>query len=114
MRKASSRSRSAEDDDLLRGWREIASYLQCSPKSAHRWEAKDELPILRPDKSRKGIVFASKRALNAWLTHGIESAMLTDNRLIVFDRKTRILWAHEFSAPIRNYATGELEWRLRF
>jgi len=52
------------------------------------------------------------RALRAWRTGGISSAIVAGNRLIVFDRKTRILWAHDFSAPIPQYAADELKWRL--
>lgn len=106
------RSRLIEDDDLLNGWTEIAAFLETSPKNAHRWEMKDDLPILRPGQGRKGPVFASKRALRAWRTGGIASAILADNRLIVFDRKTRVLWAHDFSAPIPRYTADELKWRL--
>lgn len=108
------RSRLSEDDDLLSGWTEIAAFLETSPKNAHRWELKDDLPILRPAEGRKGPVFASKRSLKAWMTGGIASAILADNRLIVFDRKTRLLWAHDFSAPLPRYTADELKWRLGF
>lgn len=106
------RSRSA-DEDLLSGWDEIADFLETSTKNAHRWEQKDDLPILRPGHARKGPVFASKRALRAWRTGGVASAIITDNRLIVFDRKTRILWTHDFSEPLPRYTANEVEWRLR-
>jgi len=113
-RKGVRRSRQIEDDDLLNGWREIAAYLQCSEKSGHRWERDDDLPIIRPGHSRKGPVFASKRSLKAWLRGGIASAVLSDTRLIVFDRKARVLWAHDFVLPLHSYTKEELDWRLRF
>jgi hypothetical protein len=47
------------------------------------------------------------------MTGGVESAALTGNSLLAFNRKTRILWSHEFSKPLRNYASEELEWCLR-
>lgn len=108
------RTRSIKNDDLLHGWTEVAGYLQTSVKSARRWERGDDLPIIRPRQIPKGPVFASKRALKAWLTGGIASAIIADNRLIVFDRKARILWAHEFPASLPRYTPDELEWRLRF
>lgn len=106
------RARSA-DEDLLSGWDAIADFLETSTKNAHRWEQKDDLPILRPGHGRKGPVFASKRALRAWRTGGIASAIISDNRLIVFDRKTKLLWTHDFSEPPPRYSANELEWRLR-
>jgi hypothetical protein len=108
-----SRSR-VEDEDLLNGWKKIADFLQTTTKSAHRWEQKDDLPILRPGHGRKGTVFASKRALRAWRTGGIADAIIADNRLIVFDRKARLLWAHDFLEPLSRFTADELEWRLRF
>jgi len=107
------RPRLIEDDNLLNGWKAIAAFLETSPKNAHRWEMKDDLPILRPGQGRKGPVFASKRALRAWRTGGIASAIFADNRLIVFDRKTRVLWAHEFQKPLPRFTADELNWRLR-
>ena len=103
-----------EDDDFLCGWKEIADFLQTSTKNAHRWEQKDDLPTLRPGHGRKGPVFASKRALRAWRTGGIADAIIADNRLIVFDRKARLLWAHEFPEPLPRFTADELKWRLRF
>jgi hypothetical protein len=108
-----SRSR-VEDEDILSGWKEIADFLQTTTKSAHRWEQKDDLPILRPGHGRKGPVFASKRALRAWRTGGIADAIIADNRLIVFDRKARLLWAYEFLEPLPRFTADELKWRLRF
>jgi hypothetical protein len=108
------RSRLIEDDDLLNGWKEIAEFFRTSTKNAHRWEQTDDLPILRPREGQKGPVFASKRALRAWRTGGIASAILADNRLIVFDRKARLLWAHEFPDPLPQCTADELNWRLRF
>lgn len=109
---AKHQARSA-DEDLLSGWHAIADFLETSTKNAHRWEQKDDLPILRPGHGRKGPVFASKRALRAWRTGGIASAIISDNRLIVFDRKTKLLWTHDFSEPLPRYTTDQLEWRLR-
>lgn len=107
------RSPSATNSDFLSGWTEIAAYLKCSPRNAQRWEKQDDLPIIRPDKSPKGSVFASKRALKAWMKRGIGSALLADNRLIVFDRRSKILWDHDFPEQLCKYTPDELAWRLR-
>ena len=103
-----------EDEDILSGWKEIADFLQTSTKNAHRWEQKDDLPILRPGHGEKGPVFTSKRALRAWRTGGIADAIIADNRLFVFDRKARLLWAHEFPETLPRITADELKWRLRF
>ena len=107
------RSRSITDGDLLSGWKAIGDFLHCTERTAQRWEGQDNLPILRPNKDGKGRVFASKLALNAWLKGGIEQAVMTGNRLVAFGRAGKILWEHEFSAPLRNYTREEMEWRLQ-
>lgn len=108
------RIREAEDHDLLNGWKQIAAHLKCSEKTAHRWAKTSDLPILKPvSRSKKPPVFASKRALNAWLKCGIEHALLTDTQLIALDKQAHILWSHEFPNPLRNCNADELEWRLR-
>ena len=108
-----SRDTRLKDDDVLYGWKQIAGFLKCTVRTAQRSEKTDDLPILRPDKRQKGRVLALKRALLAWMTGGVESAVLTDNRLIAFNRRTRMLWSHEFRAPLRSYSPEELEWRLQ-
>jgi hypothetical protein len=101
------------EDDILNGWKEIGKFLHCDPKTAQRWAASDELPILRPVTRSKAPVLASKRALDAWLKGGVEHVVLADAKLIALDRRRRILWSHEFQASLRNYRHDELEWRLK-
>lgn len=101
-----------KDDEVLYGWKPIAKFLNCAVRTAQRAEKAEGLPILRPDERQKGRVLALKKALLAWMTGGVESVVLTDNRLIAFNRKTRILWSHEFSILLRDYSPAELEWRL--
>jgi len=107
-----SRSTRLKDDEVLYGWKPIAQFLNCAVRTAQRAEKAEGLPILRPDERQKGRVLALKKALLAWMTGGVESVILTDNRLIAFNRKTRILWSHEFPILLRNYNPTELEWRL--
>jgi hypothetical protein len=103
----------SENEDILSGWKEIAQHLKCSEKTAHRWASSGDLPIQTPVSRSKTSVFASKRALNAWLKGGIEHALVTDTQLLAFDRKKRILWSHDFPSPLRAFTSEELEWRLR-
>ncbi len=107
------RTRKSEDEDILCGWKQIAKHLNCSPKSAMRKEDTEHLPVFRLENSPKSSVFASKRAINAWLKHGIESVILVDNELVAIGRQARILWSHEFQDPLSRYTKDELEWRLR-
>jgi hypothetical protein len=107
------RTRKSEDEDILCGWKEIAKLLGCSTKSAMRKEDTEHLPVFRLENSPKSSVFASKRAINAWLKHGIERAVLIDNRLIAIGSQAKILWSHEFEDPLSHYTKEELEWRLR-
>lgn len=103
----------SQQDEILYGWKQIADCLGCCPRTAQRLEAKENLPVLRPDKRQKGRVLALRRSIVAWMTGDIENVSLTENRLLAFNRKTRLLWSHEFASPLRSYSAEELEWRLR-
>ena len=104
---------SMQQDDLLNGWKEIADYLKVDRKTAQRWEASDNLPILRPEKRRKGPVLAKKSALDAWLQGTLERTVLEDQRLVALGRSDKILWTHTFPKPLRRFTKEELEWRIR-
>lgn len=108
-----SRTRSIKDDEVLYGWKQISKCLGCCIRTAQRMEKAEGLPVLRPDKRQKWQVLALKRSLIAWMTGGIENVILTDNRLIAFNRRTQILWSYDFPAPLRNFSQEELEWRLQ-
>lgn len=101
------------DDDVLYGWKDIATFIGCSTRNAQRLEKNEGLPVLRPDKRQKWRVLALRRSLLAWMTGGVESATLTRNSLLAFNRKTRIHWSHGFPVPLRSYSPEELEWRLQ-
>ena len=51
---------------LLIGWKEIANYLRSGLRTAQRWEAKG-LPVIRPNKQRRGHVVAYTEHLDRWL-----------------------------------------------
>lgn len=106
------RTNRPQDDEVLYGWKAIAICLDCSTRTAQRLEKSEGLPILRPDKRQKGRVLAIKRSLLAWMTGGIESVVLTENRLIAFNRRTRVLWSYEFTTSLPNYDPEELAWRI--
>lgn len=101
------------DDEVLYGWKNIAKFIGCSIKNAQRLEKNEGLPIFRPHARQKWRVIALKQSLRAWMTGGIDYALLTESRLIAFNRATKILWSHEFHTALRRYETEELEWRLQ-
>ena len=53
--------------DLLRSWKEIASYLGCDSRTCHRWEKRFALPVHRAGASLRSSVFAYKSELDSWL-----------------------------------------------
>jgi hypothetical protein len=106
-------ARSGNDDEILYGWQAIADCLKCSTKTAQRLEKREGLPVLRPDKRKKWRVLALRRSIIDWMTGGIESAALSGNSLLAFNRRTQLLWSHEFSAQLPKFAAEDLEWRLR-
>jgi len=55
------------DDDLLRGWKEIATFLRTTDRTAQRWESSLDLPVHRIETSRSAVVFASRRELGTWV-----------------------------------------------
>jgi hypothetical protein len=108
------RTRQTGENDILKGWKEIAGYLHCGQKTAYRWWKERGLPILTAvSHTDKAPILASKRALDAWLKGGIEHALISNSKLTVLDKQARLLWSHEFSDALRDYRPEEAEWRLR-
>src|SRR5436309_16010974 len=64
-------------DDLLVGWKDIASYLKCSVRKAQRLE-RQELPINRIRSTKS--VWASKSGIDRWLILQSEAAKRTVQR----------------------------------
>ncbi len=59
-------------NDLLSSWKEIASYLDCDVRTAHRWEKEYALPVHRLGKGSRARVFAYEHELEAWLRRKAE------------------------------------------
>ncbi|MFO7865557.1 MAG: helix-turn-helix domain-containing protein [Candidatus Aminicenantes bacterium] len=59
---------------LLSSWKEIAAYLDCDVRTAHRWEKEYGLPVYRLGKGSRARVFAYEHELAAWLRSRTESA----------------------------------------
>lgn len=60
-------SETRSGSDGLHSWKDIAAYLECSVRSAQRWEATRGLPVQRivtPDGGQ--IIYANRRAIDAW------------------------------------------------
>jgi hypothetical protein len=55
----------AVDEDVLRGWDEIATYIGVEPRTAQRYEKTRDLPVTRLP-GAKGPVFARKSDLDQW------------------------------------------------
>jgi len=54
-------------DNLLRSWKEIASYLGCDVRTCHRWEANHGMPVHRAEGGgTKSPVFAYQDELDSW------------------------------------------------
>src|SRR5207237_414247 len=53
-------------DRRLDSWKEIASYLRRSVRSARRWEKEQDLPIRRHDHGKGGSVYALTAELDEW------------------------------------------------
>jgi hypothetical protein len=60
-------SETRSGSDGLHSWKDIAAYLECSVRSAQRWEATRGLPVQRivtPDGGQ--IIYANRRTIDAW------------------------------------------------
>ncbi|WOI54211.1 hypothetical protein [Parvularcula sp. LCG005] len=63
------------DDDIapapsprLVGWKRIAAHLNCSERTARRWEREEGLPVHRQVHTSKSTVFALPAELDQWVT----------------------------------------------
>ncbi len=52
--------------DILRGWKEISTYLGVEKRTAQRWAKNDQLPYYQPTGPR-GPVLANREELNRWM-----------------------------------------------
>ncbi len=53
-------------DNCLGSWKEIASYLAVSVRTAQRWEKLEGLPVQRHHHAKQGSVYAFRAELDAW------------------------------------------------
>jgi len=63
-------------DGRLDSWKEIASYLRRSVRSAKRWEKEQQLPVHRHHHDKRDSVYAYRTELDGWWTN--RGAKLTD------------------------------------
>ena len=65
-----------DDDDLLKGWKDIARFLHTSERTVQRWEHTLHLPVRRAGTPSASVVYATRTELRAWLesTEGVEAA----------------------------------------
>ncbi len=57
----------AKNDDLISGWKDIATYMDKSVRTVQRWAATRGMPVFHPAGLRC-TPHASKHLLNAWIT----------------------------------------------
>src|SRR4029078_1339452 len=55
-------------EDRLDSWKEIATYLNRSVRTLHRWEKEEGLPVHRHQNKDRGSVCAYKGELDAWVS----------------------------------------------
>ena len=68
------------NDIRLQGWKEIATYIDCSVRSAQRLEAELGLPVRRPTEERnRGTVFAFRAELDNWLLEQQGTLLSSEN-----------------------------------
>jgi len=60
-------AQNANNGGLLKSWKEIAAYLDCSVRTCRRWEERYGLPIHRIGNAAKSGIFAYKSEVDAWL-----------------------------------------------
>ena len=54
-------------EDRLDSWKEIAAYLNRDVTTVQRWEKREGMPVCRHQHDRIGSVYASRKALDAWV-----------------------------------------------
>ncbi|MEL6547306.1 MAG: tetratricopeptide repeat protein [Myxococcota bacterium] len=57
-----------EQESRLVGWKQIATQLGCSERTARRWEQEEQLPVHRQLHDKRSTVYALPSELNGWLT----------------------------------------------
>ena len=67
-------------EDRLDSWKEIATYLNRSVRTLHRWEKDEGLPVHRHHHKDLGSVFAYKSELDAWISARSPGADVPDQK----------------------------------
>jgi hypothetical protein len=57
---------------ILMSWKSIATHLDCSVRSAQRWE-RAGLPVSRPFPGRRAYIVADSESLDSWLRNNVFS-----------------------------------------
>jgi len=55
------------DDDLLKGWKDIARFLHSSERTVQRWEHTLRLPVRRAGTPSASLIYATRTELRTWL-----------------------------------------------
>jgi len=67
-------------NESLKGWKEIARFLQTSVRNAHRWEQDVGMPVRRVAGRRRDIVFADPEELLRWQRGRVDADRTPEER----------------------------------
>lgn len=82
-----------EPADLLKSWKEIASYLGRDVRTVIRWEKDKALPIHRaPGLKRAGTVFAYRSELDRWMMGNPDDSVAATREAPLLSRPQRSRW----------------------
>jgi hypothetical protein len=65
---------------ILNGWKHISSHIQCSVRTAQRWEAQFGMPVHRPAAKDSAVVVAFTDELETWLRRPTEKHQTPDEQ----------------------------------
>jgi tetratricopeptide (TPR) repeat protein len=95
----------------LDSWKEIASYLRRSIRSAKRWEKEEELPVHRHHHDKRDTVYAYRSELDEWWSSRGESVTERNGveEIFAVSDQTHVLDAPEKEAaptPVQEVSSG--------
>jgi hypothetical protein len=87
--------------NILKSWKEIASYLSVSVRTAQRWKQERGLPVRQPGTGRKGAVLALTTELDRWLQQSSpqNATGATEEDALADIDTTNMLWSRYLRPP---------------
>jgi hypothetical protein len=66
-------------DSILNGWKDISLYLECTVRTAQRWESQLSMPVHRPTNRPRRPVVAFADELDVWILGSQSKTGLRNN-----------------------------------